>query len=262
MNLSPFYSIPPFLFFVLVIAVFAGVSIGGFLITRKFVEKWLGAPPAQNEVISYYIAATGVVYGITLGLIAVGLWEHYMGITKTVEDEASTLSELYRNVRGYREPYKTKLTGELKKYTQYIIDEAWPKMERGIVPLEGVKMMTVFQATLYEFEPQTEGQKIIHNAGLTSYNKYVHIRQQRLELVNKGVPYMIWWIVFFGALINLMLSWLFVVKNKSLHILMNGLLGALIGALVFMIIVLDFPFRGWFRVSAEPFEMVYQLLMN
>ena len=262
MNLSQLYGIPPFLFFVLVIAVFSGVSIGGFMITRKFVGKWLGPPPAQNEVISYYIASTGVVYGITLGLIAVGLWEHYMDITKTVEDEASTLSEVYRNVSSYREPYKTKLTGELKTYTQYVIDEAWPQMEKGIVPWEGINLMTVFQANLFEYEPQTEGQKIIHNNCVMSYNKYVHVRQQRLELVNKGVPKMIWWIVFFGAMINLTLSWLFVVKNKSLHILMNGLLGALIGALVFMIIVLDMPFRGWFRISSEPFEILYDQLMN
>jgi hypothetical protein len=76
---------------------------------------------------------------ITLGLIAVGLLENYMEITKTVEEEASTLSEVYRDVSSYREPYKTKLTGELKTYTRHVIDEAWPKMEQGITPRDGVK---------------------------------------------------------------------------------------------------------------------------
>jgi len=55
---------------------------------------------------------------------------------------------------------------------------------------------------------------------------------------------------------------LFVVQNRSLHVLMNGLLGALIGALVFLIIVLDYPFRGWFKVGSEPFEVAYQQLMK
>lgn len=40
------------------------------------------------------------------------------------------------------------------------------------------------------------------------------------------------------------------------------MLGALIGALVFLIIVLDFPFRGWFKVSSDPFEITYQQLMK
>jgi hypothetical protein len=262
MDLSPFYGIPAFIFFILVILLFAGVSVIGYLLTRKRVERWLGEPPAQNEVISYYIAATGVVYGITLGLIAVGIWEHYMNVMNKVEDEAATLAEIYRDVSSYPEPGRSEMKSELKAYTRYIIDEAWPLQQKGIIPSKGVEFVNRFQNTLYAFEPVTEGQKILHNACLMSYNRYIHARRERIQTVTKGVPHMIWWVVFFGAMINLMLSWLFVVKNKPLHVLMNALLGALIGALIFMIIVLDHPFQGWFRVSAEPFEITYDQLMK
>jgi hypothetical protein len=234
----------------------------GFIFTRKRVERWLGKPPAQNEVISYYIAATGVVYGITLGLIAVGVWENYMNVNGKVEDEAASLAAVYRDVSSYPEPYASKLTTDLKKYTRYVIDDAWPLQEKGIVPTGGVELINNFQKTLYEYEPISSGQKIIHESCVNSYNHYLENRRKRLQTVTKGVPYMIWWVVFFGGLVNVILSWLFVVKNRSLHILMNALLGALIGALIFMIITLDFPFRGWFRVSPEVFEITYQQLMK
>lgn len=262
MNLSWLYSIPSFIFFLLVIFVFAGFSILGYMFTRKSVERWLGQPPAQNEVISYYIAATGVVYGITLGLIAVGVWENYNHVNIKTEEEAATISFLYRNVESYSEPYRSKLTGQLKEYTRYLIDEAWPMQKKGVVPEAGIDHMNNFQRVLYSYEPVSEAQKIIHSTSLRSYGEYMSLRRQRIQNVDKGVANMIWWVVFFGGLVNLMLSWLFVIKNKSLHILMNGLLGALIGALIFMIIVLDFPFRGWFSVSAEPFETSYQQLMK
>src|SRR5678809_266911 len=131
MNLSWLYSIPSFVFFLIVILFFAGLSVSGYLLTRKRVERWLGKPPAQNEVISYYIAATGVVYGITLGLIAVGVWENFIHIQIKVEEEAATLSAVYRNVNSYPEPIRTELTGKLKKYTRYVIDVAWPLQEQG-----------------------------------------------------------------------------------------------------------------------------------
>ena len=262
MNLSSLHNVPPFLFFLLVIIFVAGVSVLGFLIVRKPVERWLGMPPAQNEVISYYIAATGVVYGITLGLIAVGTWENYNHVRIKVEEEAATLAALYRDVTSYPEPYQSNLTSELQHYTRYVIDEAWPLQEKGIVPTGGVILMNRFQKILYRFEPVTEGQKILHLTALRSYNDYILLRRQRLQNVSNGVSEMIWWVVFFGGLINLILSWLFVVKNRSLHILMNALLGALIGALIFLIIVLDQPFRGWFKVSSEPFETTYQQLMK
>lgn len=262
MDLSWLYNLPAFLFFLLVITFFAAFSIVGFLIFRKKVERWLGRPPAQNEVISYYIAATGVVYGITLGLIAVGVWENYISVNTKVEEEAATLGAVYRDVSNYPEPYRTKLTTGLKSYTRYIIDEAWPLQEKGVIPSGGVDIINGFQQNLYGYEPVTEGQKILHLSALESYNGYILLRRLRLQNITKNVSIMIWWVIFFGGLINLVLSWLFVVANKSLHILMNGLLGALIGALIFLIIVLDFPFRGWFKVSSEPFEVTYQQLMK
>jgi hypothetical protein len=262
MNLSWFYAIPSFLFFLLIICIAAAVSVLGFLIIRKPVERWLGKPPAQNSVISYYIHATGVVYGITLGLIAVGAWENYNHVNLTVEEEAAALSNVYRDVVNYPEPYRSQLTGELKKYTRYVIDEAWPLQEKGIIPSSGVDRINEFQKTLYGFEPVTEAQKILHASALYSYNNYIILRRLRLQNVTKGVSEMIWWVVFFGGLINLILSWLFVVSHRSLHILMNALLGSLIGALIYLIIVLDHPFSGWFKVSSEPFEITYQQLMK
>lgn len=81
MNLSWFYHVPAFLFFLLVVGFVAAISVCGFLFIRRPVQRWLGKPPAQNTVISYYIHATGVVYGITLGLITVGIWGNYNHVT-------------------------------------------------------------------------------------------------------------------------------------------------------------------------------------
>ena len=95
MTISWLYDLPAFLFFLLVIGFVAGFSIFGFLLVRKSVERWLGKAPAQNEVISYYIAATGVVYGITLGLIAVGVWDNNIHVTIKVKRSAALFVQLY-----------------------------------------------------------------------------------------------------------------------------------------------------------------------
>jgi hypothetical protein len=262
MNLSFLHHLSASVFFLLVVGVTAGISVLGFLIVRKKVENWLGKPPAQNEVISYYIAATGVVYGITLGLIAVGAWENYTNVDLKVEEEAAQLSAVYRDINSYPEPYRSQLTDRLRTYTRYVIDVSWPLQEKGIVPTGSVPLLDSFQNILYKYEPVTDGQKIVHSSALDSYNNYIMLRRLRIQNINKGVSELIWWVVFFGGLINMILSWLFVVKNRSLHILMNALLGALIGALIYLILVLDHPFSGWFKLSSEPFEITYQQLMK
>ena len=262
MNLSWLYDIPAFLFFLLVILFFGGSSVLGYLLTRKHVERWLGKPPAQNEVIHYYIAATGVVYGITLGLIAVGVWDNHKEVKTKVEEEAASLAALYRDVSSYPEPYRNGLVVELSDYTRYLVDEAWPLQAKGILPAAGVDSLNEFQKILYSFEPLTEKQKIIHMACLENFNQYVELSRLRMENVRHGPSYMIWWVIFFGGLVNVILSWLLVIESKSLHVLMNALLGALIGSLIFLVMVLEFPFRGWFKVGPEPFEIVFRQLMK
>ena len=55
MDLSALYGVP--VFFLMGIVFFACFSVLGYWLTRKHVERWLGKPPVQNEVISYYITA-------------------------------------------------------------------------------------------------------------------------------------------------------------------------------------------------------------
>jgi hypothetical protein len=62
MDLSWLYDIPAFIFFLLVILFFAGFSVSGYMLVRKRVERWLGEPPAQNEVISIISQPPGSVW--------------------------------------------------------------------------------------------------------------------------------------------------------------------------------------------------------
>ena len=159
MNLSWLYQLPGLLFFILVIFFVAGISVSGLSSGNLLNAGWVNRRH-KNAVISYYIHATGVVYGITLGLITVGIWDKYNHVNVKVEEEAATLAELYRDVSSYPEPYHTELTQELKTYTRFVIDEAWPLQERGIIPTNSIALMNTFQKKLYGFEPATDGQKI------------------------------------------------------------------------------------------------------
>lgn len=57
----------------------------------------------------------------------------------------------------------------LRDYTQQVIHEAWPLIQRGQVPSGGLEHMTRFQVVLTTFEPTTEGQKLLHGETLRAY---------------------------------------------------------------------------------------------
>lgn len=90
----------------------------------------------------------------------------------------------------------------------------------------------------------------------------IESRRERLASVSTQLPPIIWSVVFGGSVLNLSLMWLFVVENKRLHDLLTAILACLLGLLVFLLAVMDFPFRGEFSVGPDSFEMILEQVMK
>jgi hypothetical protein len=69
-------------------------------------------------------------------------------------------------------------------------------------------------------------------------------------------------VIFVGALITIVLTWLLPESRFRPHGLMTAAAAAMIGMVVFTIVVLDHPFRGGVSISSHPFEDVYDNLMG
>jgi hypothetical protein len=179
-----------------------------------------------------------------------------------VSGEATALGALYRDVSTYPEATRHPLQTELRNYTLYVIEEAWPLQRRGKIPGGGVERLNRFQATLAGFEPATEGQKLLHGETLRAYNLMIQARRLRLDAVHTGLPGVMWGVIITGAFIGLSASFFFKVEDGRLHGLMVLLLAAFIGLVIFMTFALDRPFRGDLGLPAEPYQLIYDQLMK
>lgn len=261
MNFYWIYDLPNWLFATLTISIFVAFSTIGLWISRRLVLRWFGGH-SHNDVVSYYLSTAGVFYGITLGLIAVGTFTTFSEIDRGVSKEAALIAALYRNVSTYPEPARGELRRMVEDYTRFVIDEEWPQQRRGIVPLEGAARVTRLQQTLGAFNPAAEREKIIHAEALNEFGRLMEERRLRLQSVRSGLPVTMYMVVIIGALLNIMVSWLFVVENFRLHVMLNMLMAALLGLLVYLIAVMDNPFRGEFSVGPDAFEFVRDQLMT
>ncbi|MBC7755245.1 MAG: hypothetical protein H7Z20_01115 [Bdellovibrio sp.] len=80
--------------------------------------------------------------------------------------------------------------------------------------------------------------------------------------MQQGLPAAVWLVLFVGAFIVIGLTWLLVIDNKKLDIVVNVLCGILLGSLIFLIAAMDKPFRGEFSVSSEPFQLLIDGVMK
>ena len=132
MNMYWVYDLPNWLFGALTVAVAVAIGLTGFYATRKWVRRVHGDEISHNDIVGFFLGTIGLFYGITLGLVAVGTWQAYSDVDTKVDQEASALAVLYRDVSNFPEPKRSELQADLREYTRRVIDVVWPLQRRGI----------------------------------------------------------------------------------------------------------------------------------
>jgi hypothetical protein len=256
------YEIPALSIVGLFAALFVGVCWLGIVLLRPLVRTWFHPQASSlNEILGDFLQYFGVIYGLLLGLLAVATYQNHTDVEKSVANEASSLAALYRDVSAYPEPQRAELKALLREYTRYVIEEAWPLQREGVVPAGGVERVAAFQERLALFEPQTKAQEALHDAALRQFNSFFEYRRTRLYNVHSGIPPLLWYTVAVGALINMILIWLFHLRLGA-HLLLGGVISFFLATMISLIALMDHPFRGEVGVSSEAFQLVYDQLMK
>jgi hypothetical protein len=261
MNMYWVYGLPNWLFAVLTIAVTMVIGLVGLKATRKWVQRIHGDRNSHNEVVTAYLGAVCVFYGITLGLFAVATWQNYTDVETRVGQEAAAVGTLYRDIGSFPEPNRTELQADLRRYVRQVIDVAWPQQRRGIVPDEDGLTLSLLQSHLSRFEPTAEGQKVIYAEVYRGFNTVAEFRGRRLQSVQGGLAGPLWAIVLAGAFLSIAMTWFFDMKSESMHLWMTVMLASLLGLLIYLLAALDNPFRGEISVAPQPFEIMYSKRM-
>jgi hypothetical protein len=262
MNMYWVYDLPNWLFGVLTIVGTVAIGLSGLYATRGRVRRIHGDRHSHNEVVTSYLGAVCVFYGITLGLFAVATWQNYTDVETRVGEEAAAVGALYRDVSSLPDPNRTELQTDLRQYVRQVIGIAWPQQRKGIVPEDDGATLSILQAHLSRFEPATEGQKVIYAEVYRGFNEIAEFRGRRLQSVHGGLAGPLWTIVLAGAFLSIAVTWFFDMKSQSMHLWMTVMLSALLGLLIYLLGALDNPFRGEISVGPQPFEIMYSRRMG
>lgn len=262
MSLYWLYDLPSWLFAAVVILIFEAFGVGGLYLTRGAMRRIHKVDHSHNDIVGYFLAALTVFYGITLGLVAVGTWGTFSGVSDKVDAEAQVLASLYRDVGAYPEPKRTELRTDLSHYVSNVITVSWPQQREGVVPAASGAFLDAFEAHLMAPDAQVSSEGVLQAEVFRQFNVLVELRRSRLNAVNTGLPLPIWALVIIGGFLCLATTWFFHTASFAMHLWMTVLTCALLGLIVFMIAILDHPFRGQVSVGSGPLELVQQQLMR
>ncbi len=256
------YDIPNWQLFVLTLSVFGAVSLGGLYLTRPLVRRVTGASDKYNDVTNYYFTAIGVLYGLTLGLIAVGTWENFNDVDTKIAKEANSLGALYRDLDGYPPALRGEAEKLLRDYAKVVIQEEWPAHQQGQVLDRSEMILEDFENIIMAFNPSGETEKIAHTEVIQSLGELVGNQSLRIQSVSVALPGVLWAVVLIGAVINMGITYLFWTDNLRMHALLVVAFSCSLAMLIFLTAAMDNPFRGHFSVSPDAFQYVLDHVMT
>jgi hypothetical protein len=255
------YDYPSWFIGLLFCVTFVAFTWMGIFLTRVTVHSWLHQEKRANEMVGLALSSYFVLFGLLLGLVAVATYQNYSNVSDIVDNEASSLAALYREISSLPEPSRGQLQQRLREYTRYTIEEGWAQQRKGIVPKGEVVRSGLLIRSLLDFEPSNEREQIIYADALRQSVHRNELSRARLSNVGTGLPTVLWWVVAVGAAINIVLIWMQDME-VHVHMILGAALASIIGLVIFLIAELDNPFRGQVSIGPDAITRVYEDIMK
>jgi hypothetical protein len=229
-------------------------AIGTYLF-RKFIKiKYLRA---HNEIVGCVFAILGGFYALILGFVVLLVWESSNRAENNANREGSLARGLYRDIRYFPDSGKMKpLMTSYLTYVQYVVDTEYRAMEQmqKITKQHRIAFNDVFlQLEKIDSKDPRIDQMFQQLNDLDTY------RGLRQLDANSEIPADIWTPLILGAFIILLFAMMVDVESLRLHITVNGLLGAFIGLVIYIIIILDHPFTGSISIKPDQYKTILEM---
>jgi hypothetical protein len=218
-------------------------ALGGvYLVRRKFSYEMLRE---NNDFVGYVYAIVGLIYGIFLAFTVFQVSAQFSQAEISATSEATYLSELWRDAQVFPHTTRNLIQDRLIAYAQAVVATEWDTMARHATSSsEATAAYEVIWESYYGYEPQTPQQREFYTQSLRELNEFGRQRRQRILYSGAQLPSAIWVFLVGGAMLTVSVSYLIGARHAWAQALVTGMLSALIGFGLFLVLFLQRPFTG------------------
>ncbi|MFL5238604.1 MAG: hypothetical protein ACJ8EL_13555 [Rhizomicrobium sp.] len=232
----------------------------GVLAGRRLLRKQVAA--FHNEVVISLFATAGVVYAVLLGFLVVVVWEAYDTAHRNTGEEAATLITLYRLTYGMQHAHGAEARKFIRAYTDAVITDEWPTMSKAKAGSSKARL-AIGELDL-QFSQLSDAQKDsdaqVDAEFLNTKSVIIADRNKRLLQASDRIPWVMWLGAVGGGVIVMFMSFFIYMDDAWPHVLMASLAAALMGLLLFIMIVLSRPFSGPMALEPEYFRLALKVM--
>jgi hypothetical protein len=234
-----------------IIIMSALLALVGLFLVRRTVP--LAVLETHHEVAGFFIGVLGVFYAVLLAFVVIVVWEDFKDAKGTVTQEANHLGDIVRLSRGLPAPLPQQVREAAIHYAQAVSDDEWKAMRRNEASHQAQAAMDKLWQIILAVEVSTARESALYTEMLDRLTELSNRRRERLHASHESIPTVLWAGLWAGGLVTIVFTYFFGVKSIRSQALMTAALTGEIAFILFLIALLDHPFRGDVTVGPEAF---------
>ncbi|MFY9665406.1 MAG: hypothetical protein WAL67_15095 [Candidatus Cybelea sp.] len=238
------------------------VVVGGFILVSNAIGYLVGKCTSQqvrtahNDRAGFILAVIGVIYAVLLAFVAIGAWERFQQAEARSYEEAGALATIFRDADSF--PHAAKLREMLRAYVRSVVVDEWPRMRDGGSSRASEALLEAADRNIRALPAGSFRLDNIDAQMLAAMDVALNDRDARLTEGATGINSIMWAVLMLGAFVTVSFTYLFGFDKTVMQQLMIGGLSFMIGLVLFLIVALDFPFRGSIAVGPEAFRTLLE----
>jgi len=236
------------------------LAVGGMLIVRKQVGT--KALTSNHEVAGYLLSIVGTLYAVLLGFVVVDAMQHTQEIRVLVEQEASSLANIFLCSNGLPKERKEAIQRVCDQYAECVIEDEWLAMSKQKYSPRSFSLVWSLWKDITTYKPDTESEKAIHQQLISEICYMTNNRRTRIVNATHGINSMMWAVLIAGGVLTVIFTYFFSVEDLKAQILMTVLVALTLSLNILLVFVFSNPFAGEFALKPDAFKLDRMIFKN
>jgi hypothetical protein len=249
----------PISFLTVSVAAAAVVLAGLYLVRKKYPTEVL---KENHEVAAIIFNAFGLFYGVMVAFVVFITWGGYDDATKNLEMEANEVDDIFHITKVFPDPAGKMIQQALRDYVTSVQNDELIRMSQGEISLHSTGPLPKLMTTFYQMDEKSVPNRELYAETLKRLNNLAQYRRLRIFAGNDTVPSAVWLVLLVGGVFTVSYTFFFGMKNIRAQYIIATTLTVTIALILFLIYVLDHPFTGTSKVSAQPLQEVMEIMQK
>jgi hypothetical protein len=243
---------PPWVLGPLVIAAFVGVALVVFWIVLRTAGSLRNKD--FNATIGSFAGVVQALFGLTMGLVIVTLFQNYRTAQAGIRSEAIALAEFARVSTAFPPRVDNEIRTELVKYINDVRTKEWRLLRDGRTSDAAWGDIGSMYATLKNFDPKSRTESAFYGQALSRLDDIVTERKNTLATITETFPTILQVLLLVAAFVVVTAPMFLVTVSTRFQAVKVAAVATVVATALFAAVVLDNPFSRALPVSNSPYR--------